>query len=92
MHECLKNKIHQRGLSQAGIARLIGYRNRLCLDGLMVSRSLHQGFCNFVRLWRGRLPPTNSDLIFILTQQTACLLSFRLAHSQRRELIHENQA
>ena len=24
MHECLKNKIHQRGLSQAGIARLIG--------------------------------------------------------------------
>ncbi|HHO0110093.1 TPA: transcriptional regulator [Shigella flexneri] len=24
MHECLKNKIHQKGLSQAGIARLIG--------------------------------------------------------------------
>lgn len=24
MHECLKNKINQRGLSQAGIARLIG--------------------------------------------------------------------
>lgn len=24
MHKCLKNKIHQRGLSQAGIARLIG--------------------------------------------------------------------
>ncbi|MBV7133675.1 helix-turn-helix domain-containing protein [Escherichia coli] len=24
MHECLKNKIHKRGLSQAGVARLIG--------------------------------------------------------------------
>ncbi|EHN97157.1 transcriptional regulator [Escherichia coli] len=24
MRECLKNKIHQKGLSQAGIARLIG--------------------------------------------------------------------
>lgn len=24
MHECLKKKIHKRGLSQAGVARLIG--------------------------------------------------------------------
>ncbi len=84
MHECLKNKIHQRGLSQAGIARLIGLPQQVVsrwANGQQVPASRVLQLCE-IMAWE--VTPTNSDLIFILTQPTAYLSSFRLTHNQRR--------
>ncbi len=78
MHKCLKNKIRQIGLSQAGVARLIELLQQVVcrwVNGQQVPASRVLQLCE-IMAWT--VTPTSSDQIFTLTQPMACLVDVRV--------------
>ncbi|HAP0139826.1 TPA: helix-turn-helix domain-containing protein [Escherichia coli] len=92
MHKCLKNRIHQKGLSQAGIARLIGLPQQVVsrwANGHQVPASRVLQLCEIME-WEISPHELRPD---IYPNPTDGLPVGCKANTQNTpEMIHENQA
>ncbi|HBE5554406.1 transcriptional regulator [Escherichia coli] len=92
MRECLKNKIHQKGLSQAGVARLIGLPQQVVsrwANGHQIPASRVLQLCEIME-WTITPHELRPD---IYPNPTDGLPVGCKANTQNtQELIHENQA
>ncbi|EEU4016615.1 helix-turn-helix domain-containing protein [Escherichia coli] len=92
MHECLKNKIHQRGLSQAGIARLIGLPQQVVsrwANGQQVPASRVLQLCE-IMAWEVTPHELRPDIYPNPTDGLP--VEFQANTQPEAGVIHENQA
>ncbi|HAN7625467.1 TPA: helix-turn-helix domain-containing protein [Escherichia coli] len=92
MHESLKNKIHQSGLSQAGIARLIGLPQQVVsrwANGHQVPASRVLQLCE-IMAWEITPHELRPDIYPNPTDGLP--VGCKANTSKTPELIHENQA